>query len=81
MGYLYPGIMGRMLQRGALIPILGLTSAISAAPPGFPASGNGIWFKTGGVSWSKEWLPIGNGYIAGKTVISLGLSKFADILW
>ncbi|KAK7689395.1 hypothetical protein QCA50_007187 [Cerrena zonata] len=59
--------MGRMFQRGALLPVLGLVSTIEAAPPGFPASGNGIWFKTVGVSWSKEWLPIGNGYLAAMT--------------
>lgn len=64
--------MGRMFQRGALLPVLGLVSTIEAAPPGFPASGNGIWFKTVGVSWSKEWLPIGNGYLAGNSCIEMG---------
>ena len=51
---------------GTLVPALGSTSVIKAAPAGFPASGNGIWFDSVGVSWSKEWLPIGNGYLAGK---------------
>jgi hypothetical protein len=40
-------------------------SASAAAPPGFPESGNGLWYKSPGAMWSKEWLPIGNGYLAG----------------
>ncbi|OSX62210.1 glycoside hydrolase family 95 protein [Postia placenta MAD-698-R-SB12] len=48
---------------------VGLTSLISlvaSAPPGFPTSGNGLWYTSPGASdaWSTEWLPIGNGYLA-----------------
>ncbi len=37
-----------------------------SAPPGFPASGNGLWYDKPGSNWVTELLPIGNGYIAGK---------------
>ncbi|CAL1710806.1 unnamed protein product [Somion occarium] len=46
---------------------LSFASSTYAAPPGFPSSGNGLWYKTPGSSWSKEWLPIGNGYLAAMT--------------
>ncbi|KAG5642258.1 hypothetical protein DXG03_003335 [Asterophora parasitica] len=35
-----------------------------SAPPGFPSSGNGLWFTKSASVWSKEWLPVGNGYLA-----------------
>ncbi|KAL4261383.1 Glycoside hydrolase family 95 protein [Pleurotus pulmonarius] len=35
-----------------------------SAPPGFPASGNGLWYDKPGSNWVTELLPIGNGYIA-----------------
>ncbi|KAF7303769.1 Glycoside hydrolase family 95 protein [Mycena indigotica] len=54
-----------------------------AAPPGFPASGNGLWYKgedgtpeirivdqplsDGGAFWSRTWLPLGNGYLGAMT--------------
>ncbi|EMD36191.1 glycoside hydrolase family 95 protein [Gelatoporia subvermispora B] len=42
------------------------TSRVISAPPSFPTSGNGLWYTSTGDfdSWSTEWLPIGNGYIA-----------------
>ncbi|TBU60468.1 Six-hairpin glycosidase-like protein [Dichomitus squalens] len=49
---------------------VGLGSAISAAvaaPPAFPASGNGIWYTQPGRDfdfWADDWLPVGNGYLA-----------------
>lgn len=42
----------------ALVPALG-------APSGFPKSGNGLWYDKPGTSWSKTWLPVGNGYLGG----------------
>ncbi|KAJ3802095.1 glycoside hydrolase family 95 protein [Lentinula aff. detonsa] len=36
----------------------------SAAPSGFPASGNGLWYNTPAGFWSKTYLPVGNGYLA-----------------
>ncbi|OBZ77369.1 putative alpha-fucosidase A [Grifola frondosa] len=49
--------------------ILGLASSlplIVAAPSGFPSSGNGLWYTQPGDidSWSTQWLPIGNGFLA-----------------
>ncbi|KAJ7584657.1 glycoside hydrolase family 95 protein [Mycena floridula] len=40
---------------------------VLSAPPGFPASGNGLWFTSPGQIWSKDFLPIGNGYLAAMT--------------
>lgn len=40
-------------------------------PSGFPASGNGLWYTSPGTSWVKEWLPIGNGYLAGMLILLL----------
>ncbi|KAL6297766.1 Six-hairpin glycosidase-like protein [Sparassis latifolia] len=42
---------------------------VTSAPPGFPASGNGLWYTAPGQSdsWSTQWLPVGNGYIAATT--------------
>lgn len=47
----------------ALIHLLGLTHA----PIGFPHSGNGLWYSKPGTLWSRELLPVGNGYQAGKS--------------
>ncbi|KDQ52890.1 glycoside hydrolase family 95 protein [Jaapia argillacea MUCL 33604] len=52
-------------------PLLGVLSVLCAqqpsyalAPPsGFPSSGNGLWYTTPGSLWSREYLPIGNGYL------------------
>lgn len=44
---------------------LSLSSAL-AAPSGFPSTGNGLWYTTPGLIWSRNWLPVGNGYLAGK---------------
>ncbi|KAJ7182665.1 glycoside hydrolase family 95 protein [Mycena crocata] len=38
-----------------------------AAPPGFPASGNGLWYTAPGAIWSRDYLPVGNGYLAAMT--------------
>ena len=49
----------------AFVPVA-IMSTASAAPPGFPESGNGLWYNSPGTIWSREWLPIGNGYLAGE---------------
>ena len=36
-------------------------------PSSFPTSGNGLWYTTLVNSWVKEWLPVGNGYLAGQS--------------
>ncbi|EIW55988.1 glycoside hydrolase family 95 protein [Trametes versicolor FP-101664 SS1] len=37
-----------------------------AAPPAFPSSGNGLWYKQPGRfdDWASDWLPVGNGFLA-----------------
>lgn len=65
-----PHPQAEMIARRMLWPALLASSTIasvtSAAPSGFPETGNGLWYKTSGTIWSKEWLPIGNGYLAGE---------------
>lgn len=41
-----------------------LAGNVIAAPEGFPANGNGLWYTTQGEVWEHTWLPIGNGYLA-----------------
>lgn len=53
--------------RGFVLAVVAITTSTSAAPADFPASGNGLWYRTPGTIWSKEWLPIGNGYLAAMT--------------
>lgn len=42
-------------------------STVVAAPPAFPSSGNGLWYKQPGRfdDWASDWLPVGNGFLAG----------------
>ena len=37
------------------------------APPGFPSSGNGLWYDSVGTFWARHYLPLGNGYLAAMT--------------
>ena len=30
-----------------------------------PPSSNILWYRTPGATWSKNWLPVGNGFLAG----------------
>jgi hypothetical protein len=41
---------------------------VAAVPAVFPNSGNGLWYNYTGDVWSKTWLPVGNGYLAGENV-------------
>ncbi|KAF9259264.1 glycoside hydrolase family 95 protein [Marasmius fiardii PR-910] len=52
-----------MLQVLVAIGLLSSSTSL-AAPPGFPASGNGLWYTTPSTTWSKTYLPVGNGYLA-----------------
>ncbi|KAJ7905032.1 glycoside hydrolase family 95 protein [Mycena leptocephala] len=36
-------------------------------PSGFPASGNGLWYSAKGVIWSRDYLPVGNGFLGAMT--------------
>ncbi|KAF9042885.1 glycoside hydrolase family 95 protein [Panaeolus papilionaceus] len=44
--------------------IFSVSPTASSAPHGFPTSGNGLWYTQPGKVWSRELLPIGNGYLA-----------------
>lgn len=54
--------------QGSLLTIVLPTLLVGAAPSAFPLSGNGLWYTApaDADAWSSEWLPVGNGYIAGK---------------
>lgn len=41
---------------------------VASAPPGFPSSGNGLWFTKPAGVWT-EYLPVGNGYLAGMKLL------------
>ncbi|KAF8157029.1 glycoside hydrolase family 95 protein [Crassisporium funariophilum] len=41
-----------------------LSHVAVAAPQAFPTSGNGLWYTQPGAIWAREYLPIGNGYLA-----------------
>lgn len=65
-------LTGHMLLSGRSARTLLFVSLIhvsNSAPPGFPSSGNGLWYTrpADNDAWSTEWLPIGNGYLAGQT--------------
>ncbi|CAE6531228.1 unnamed protein product [Rhizoctonia solani] len=45
------------------VGFLGSGAIAAAAPSGFPASGNGLWYSEPAVNWSTQYLPIGNGYL------------------
>ena len=49
-----------------VLALLHLLFWSSSLPQGFPASGNGLLYNTTANMWTKEWLPVGNGYLAGK---------------
>jgi hypothetical protein len=42
-----------------------VTPGHSAVPSSFPASGKVLWYRAPAASWSKEYLPVGNGFLAG----------------
>ncbi|KAF8590641.1 glycoside hydrolase family 95 protein [Ramaria rubella] len=46
------------------IVFISVAPSYGALPDSFPASGKALWFRTPAVVWSKEYLPIGNGFLA-----------------
>jgi hypothetical protein len=58
----------RTLRTLSLVGVTYISGAKSGPPKGFPASGNGIWLDEPGsyCNWASDYLPIGNGYLAGK---------------
>jgi hypothetical protein len=61
------------MQLAQLLSVLSYsTTILAAAPAGFPKSGNGLWYTQPGGVWSREWLPVGNGYLAGEFSVFYG---------
>lgn len=58
----YSVFLNRFLS---ILNIATYDSSSCSAPPGFPSSGNGLWYTTPGSIWTQEFLPIGNGYLGG----------------
>ncbi|KAG9311360.1 glycoside hydrolase family 95 protein [Chiua virens] len=63
-GYLPYSIQMVLRQLYCLFSVSTCMSPTPSAPPGFPSSGNGLWYLTPGEIWGEEWLPVGNGYLA-----------------
>lgn len=63
------------VRRSTFLTAALFTLLVEAAPPAFPSSGNGLWYTAPGDvdAWSSEWLPIGNGYIAGEWLKGFGV--------
>ena len=51
--------------------VLPVSTALASAPSTFPSSGNGLWYRAPGTTWTREWLPVGNGYLAGISLLFL----------
>ncbi|GJJ13013.1 hypothetical protein Clacol_007262 [Clathrus columnatus] len=50
-----------------LIPLVVLNGVYpneASVPQSFPKSGKVLWFRTPGVTWATDYLPVGNGYLA-----------------
>lgn len=56
------------LLQAVTVALLWQAKSTVAAPKGFPSSGNGLWYTSKGSLWVQEWLPVGNGYLAGKSL-------------
>jgi hypothetical protein len=77
--------------RERLLSALGIVTYVSlipSAPPGFPNSGNGLWYTAPGTIWVKEFLPIGNGHLGGEQclLIIIVITKWysnvhSDVTW
>ncbi|CAE6473315.1 unnamed protein product [Rhizoctonia solani] len=52
-----------MTLKSWALRLLASGTAALAVPDGFPRTGNGLWYKEPGLSWSTQYLPIGNGYL------------------
>ena len=65
LGYLSYSMQMLFRQLYCLVAVTTCASFTLSAPPGFPSSGNGLWYTTPGQIWAQELLPVGNGYLAG----------------
>ncbi|TFK65990.1 glycoside hydrolase family 95 protein [Pluteus cervinus] len=52
-----------MWTAGVLLALAPFIHRTISAPSGFPNTGNGLWYDKPAVVWSRDWLPIGNGYL------------------
>ena len=63
-------VISRMWIHRVLLGLLQFFLIARCTPPGFPSTGNGLWYREPGIIWSRDWLPVGNGYLAGAYHIS-----------
>ncbi|KAH0828626.1 glycoside hydrolase family 95 protein [Lanmaoa asiatica] len=63
-GYLPYSIEMLFRRIYCLVAVTTCASLTLSTPPGFPSSGNGLWYMTPGTIWAQELLPVGNGYLA-----------------
>lgn len=64
--WIYSSMMPYFSQ-GLLLSLMATSYAARAAPTGFPSSGNGLWYSAPATIWSRQYLPIGNGYLGAMT--------------
>jgi hypothetical protein len=62
------------MRLSRIFPLGYWLGCVVAAPTVFPSSGNGLWYNYTGDVWSKTWLPVGNGYLAGGNIHRLTTS-------
>lgn len=62
---------GSFRALNALIILNTISQNKAAVPQLFPASGKALWFRSPGIVWAEDYLPVGNGYLAGKYIIQL----------
>ncbi|KAL1730890.1 glycoside hydrolase family 95 protein [Schizophyllum commune] len=56
-----------MWTRRAFLLVAQTLAATQSIRGGFPESGNGLWYDAPGVFWGRDFLPVGNGYLAAMT--------------
>lgn len=64
------GRLGAAFAETLVQQIFGIAAKFCArpsAPPGFPTTGNGLWYTTPATNWATQYLPVGNGYLGATT--------------
>ena len=74
-------ILTKLKRYTAVLYVLILSDIAASAPAEFPTSGKGLWYTSPGTDWTSDFLPIGNGFLAGRYVnfVNLCLSPRLDV--
>lgn len=66
------------------LPWIIVVDTTCSLPSTFPSSGNVLWYRTPAKAWSKDYLPIGNGYLGAMVSGGTGLDQMQlnlESLW